>query len=72
MVGVRPWKWSGLAVEMSKFPVGVCLAVTVIADTVHSMAAGLHNDITAHYNHLLVQDQFRQEVSYDLEQIPEA
>jgi hypothetical protein len=68
----RRWLWFGLLVELSKVPVGVAYAASVVAETAHSVMSELHKDIVHHYNWLREQEAFAEAVAYDIETIPEA
>lgn len=66
------WRFKPLTllVEGSKILMGIAYAVQVLAQACYSAFEGLHQDLTAHYNHLHRQDEFRLAVTDDLEHLP--
>lgn len=67
----RRWSWFGLAVELSKIPVGITYGAVAVADALHNAVGEIHTDLVAHYNWKRNQEAFRLAVTADLEMIRE-
>lgn len=67
MVPCRPWRWTTLLVEFSKPLVGVTYGLMSFAQSIASMADGIHGDLVAHHNYLITQEHMRSEMALALE-----
>lgn len=65
----RRFLWFGLVVEAMKPLVGIVHGLNYFAECLDSAGHGIYEDVLAHYNWLRSQDNFAQQVAYDLERI---